>query len=217
MTGRPHLQLQAPLSACAAAAVDGPQLCEACLVRQNWWDGVEEKPAAVAIGVGALVVLWATSGLVDAIDKLPVIGGLLEVVGLVVTGWCAPAVPLARKLASLHLLRRLLRTPCAQGSCTATSCSSLTGAGRRRSHNRPAGSWWPAPQRCCRLTPHSPPTCDRRKELSQTINDFASKVTGAQPGSLTAAHVWSCTHPQAVLQARWRSSSSRAGHAIACS
>ena len=58
-----------------------------CLA-QNWWDGVEEKPAAVAIGVGALVVLWATSGLVDAIDKLPIIGGLLEVVGLIVTGWC---------------------------------------------------------------------------------------------------------------------------------
>ena len=54
---------------------------------QNWWDGVEEKPAAVAIGVGALVALWATSGLVDAIDRLPIIGGLLEVVGLIVTGW----------------------------------------------------------------------------------------------------------------------------------
>ena len=54
---------------------------------QNWWEGVEEKPAAVAIIVGAITGVWALSGLVDAIDKLPIIGGLLEVIGLIVTGW----------------------------------------------------------------------------------------------------------------------------------
>ena len=66
----------------------GPQSC-LTLVQylQNWWDDVEEKPAAIAIAVAAIVALWALSGLVDAIDRLPIIGGLLEVVGLIVTGW----------------------------------------------------------------------------------------------------------------------------------
>lgn len=41
----------------------------------------------VAIGVGTFVTIWALSGLVDRIDKLPIIGGLLELVGLLVTGW----------------------------------------------------------------------------------------------------------------------------------
>ncbi|KAK9788160.1 hypothetical protein WJX73_004257 [Symbiochloris irregularis] len=54
---------------------------------QRRWDKVEEKPVAIAIGVTALVVIWAASGLVDRIDRLPLVGGLLELVGLLVTGW----------------------------------------------------------------------------------------------------------------------------------
>ena len=41
----------------------------------------------VAITTAAVVGVWALSGVVDRIDKLPVIGGLLELVGLVVTSW----------------------------------------------------------------------------------------------------------------------------------
>ena len=48
---------------------------------------MEEKPAAVAIIIGAITGVWALSGLVDAIDRLPIIGGLLEIIGLIVTGW----------------------------------------------------------------------------------------------------------------------------------
>ena len=54
---------------------------------QRRWERVEEKPAAVAIAVTALIVIWAASGLVDRVDKLPLVGGLLELVGLLVTGW----------------------------------------------------------------------------------------------------------------------------------
>ena len=54
---------------------------------QQRWDKVEEKPVAVAIGGTALIVIWAASGLIDRIDKLPLVGGLLELVGLLVTGW----------------------------------------------------------------------------------------------------------------------------------
>lgn len=51
------------------------------------WDKTDEKPAVVAITTAAFVGVWALSGIVDRIDKLPIIGGLLELVGLVVTSW----------------------------------------------------------------------------------------------------------------------------------
>jgi len=51
------------------------------------WNATEEKPAVVAIGLSSFVAIWAAAGLVDAVNKLPLIGGLLEGVGLVVSGW----------------------------------------------------------------------------------------------------------------------------------
>ena len=54
---------------------------------QAKWEETEEKPAVVAVGVSALIVVWAVSGLVDRLDKLPLVGGFLELVGLLVTGW----------------------------------------------------------------------------------------------------------------------------------
>jgi hypothetical protein len=37
--------------------------------------------------VSSFVAIWAAAGLVDAVNRLPLIGGLLEGVGLVVTSW----------------------------------------------------------------------------------------------------------------------------------
>ena len=54
---------------------------------QAKWNATEEKPAVIAIGLSSFVAIWAASGLVDAINRLPLINGLLEGVGLVVTGW----------------------------------------------------------------------------------------------------------------------------------
>ena len=54
---------------------------------QAKWNATEEKPAVVAIGLSSFVAIWAAAGLVDAVNKLPLIGGLLEGVGLVVSGW----------------------------------------------------------------------------------------------------------------------------------
>lgn len=70
-----------------AADVPVAKVSYKTLRAQAKWDQTDEKPAVVAIGVGTFVTIWALSGLVDRIDKLPVIGGLLELVGLLVTGW----------------------------------------------------------------------------------------------------------------------------------
>mmetsp|Transcript_35777 Transcript_35777/g.90235 ORF Transcript_35777/g.90235 Transcript_35777/m.90235 type:complete len:153 (+) Transcript_35777:648-1106(+) len=51
------------------------------------WEATEEKPAAIALTVAGFVGVWAASGVVGALDKLPIIGDFFELVGLLVTGW----------------------------------------------------------------------------------------------------------------------------------
>eukprot|EP00193_Tetraselmis_chui_P021182 CAMPEP_0177772938 /NCGR_PEP_ID=MMETSP0491_2-20121128/12549_1 /TAXON_ID=63592 /ORGANISM="Tetraselmis chuii, Strain PLY429" /LENGTH=146 /DNA_ID=CAMNT_0019290901 /DNA_START=199 /DNA_END=639 /DNA_ORIENTATION=+ len=54
---------------------------------QAKWEATEEKPAAVALTVAGFIGVWAASGVVSAVDKLPIIGDFFELVGLLVTGW----------------------------------------------------------------------------------------------------------------------------------
>jgi hypothetical protein len=41
----------------------------------------------VAITMSAFLALWALNSVVEAVDRLPLFGGLFEMVGIVVTGW----------------------------------------------------------------------------------------------------------------------------------
>ncbi|WIA22239.1 hypothetical protein OEZ85_004565 [Tetradesmus obliquus] len=54
---------------------------------QAKWEETEDKPAALAVTGGALLLLVAASSVVDAVDKIPIISDLIELVGVVVTGW----------------------------------------------------------------------------------------------------------------------------------
>ncbi|KZV50889.1 protein CURVATURE THYLAKOID 1B, chloroplastic [Dorcoceras hygrometricum] len=56
---------------------------------QAAWDKVEDKYAVVSLGVAGVVALWGSAGMISAIDKLPVVPGLLELVGIGYTGWYA--------------------------------------------------------------------------------------------------------------------------------
>ena len=80
-------ELSLRLHRAAVCVCGAPCKCNA-VHPQEKWDQTEEKPAVVAITLASFVAIWAASGVVDAIDKLPLIGGLLEFVGLIVTGWC---------------------------------------------------------------------------------------------------------------------------------
>eukprot|EP01023_Acetabularia_acetabulum_P058797 TRINITY_DN6994_c0_g2_i3.p1 TRINITY_DN6994_c0_g2~~TRINITY_DN6994_c0_g2_i3.p1 ORF type:complete len:282 (-),score=38.98 TRINITY_DN6994_c0_g2_i3:101-946(-) len=51
------------------------------------WETVEEKPAAIGLAVSGFIALLALNGVVGAIDKIPVINQLMELVGVGVTGW----------------------------------------------------------------------------------------------------------------------------------
>lgn len=53
------------------------------------WDKVEDKYAVSSLAVAGVVALWGSTGMLSAIDSLPVIPGVLELVGIGYTGWFA--------------------------------------------------------------------------------------------------------------------------------
>eukprot|EP00246_Nothoceros_aenigmaticus_P004076 TRINITY_DN15413_c0_g1_i1.p1 TRINITY_DN15413_c0_g1~~TRINITY_DN15413_c0_g1_i1.p1 ORF type:complete len:173 (-),score=26.86 TRINITY_DN15413_c0_g1_i1:454-972(-) len=54
---------------------------------QESWEKVDDKLAIGGLGFAALLVLWASTGLIGAIDKLPIIPDFFEFVGILFTGW----------------------------------------------------------------------------------------------------------------------------------
>jgi len=53
------------------------------------WDGIENKFAVTTLAVTVTLVMWSAGGVVSAIDRLPVVPGLMEVVGIGYSGWFA--------------------------------------------------------------------------------------------------------------------------------
>ncbi|PON78921.1 Cyanobacterial aminoacyl-tRNA synthetase, CAAD domain containing protein [Parasponia andersonii] len=56
---------------------------------QEAWDKVEDKYAVSSLAVAGAVALWGSTGLISAIDRLPLIPGVLELVGIGYSGWFA--------------------------------------------------------------------------------------------------------------------------------
>ncbi|KAL3536744.1 hypothetical protein ACH5RR_000110 [Cinchona calisaya] len=51
------------------------------------WDAVENKSTVILYGGGAIVAVWLASILVGAINSVPLLPKILELVGLGYTGW----------------------------------------------------------------------------------------------------------------------------------
>ncbi|KAL2336117.1 hypothetical protein Fmac_010563 [Flemingia macrophylla] len=51
------------------------------------WDAVENKSTVLLYGGGALVAVWLSSILVSAINSVPLLPKIMELVGLGYTGW----------------------------------------------------------------------------------------------------------------------------------
>ncbi|XP_073145947.1 protein CURVATURE THYLAKOID 1A, chloroplastic [Henckelia pumila] len=62
---------------------------EASIVKsvQNVWDKSEDRVALIGLGFAGVVGLWAAINLVSAIDKVPLVPGFLELVGIVYSSW----------------------------------------------------------------------------------------------------------------------------------
>ncbi|KAK8630875.1 hypothetical protein V6N13_079646 [Hibiscus sabdariffa] len=54
---------------------------------QEAWDKVEDKYAVSTLAFVVVVALWGSTGIVSAIDRLPLIPGILELVGIGYTAW----------------------------------------------------------------------------------------------------------------------------------
>ncbi|KAL0730856.1 hypothetical protein Bca4012_026950 [Brassica carinata] len=51
------------------------------------WDGLENKSTVIIYGGGAIVAVWLSSILVGAINSVPLLPKVMELVGLGYTGW----------------------------------------------------------------------------------------------------------------------------------
>lgn len=54
---------------------------------QEAWEKTDDKVAIAGLGVAGLVALWAAAGLINAIDKLPLVPNFFEIVGILFSGW----------------------------------------------------------------------------------------------------------------------------------
>ncbi|KAI6707807.1 hypothetical protein NL676_010769 [Syzygium grande] len=68
------------------AAVELPEIFKSS---KEAWDKVEDKYAVSSLAVAGVVALWVSTGMIWAIDRVPLIPGVLELVGIGYTGWFA--------------------------------------------------------------------------------------------------------------------------------
>ncbi|KAK6284524.1 hypothetical protein POUND7_003476 [Theobroma cacao] len=55
---------------------------------QNVWDkSDEDRVGLIGLGFATIVALWASANLVSAVDKLPLIPNVLEVIGILFSLW----------------------------------------------------------------------------------------------------------------------------------
>ncbi|KAB1219936.1 Protein CURVATURE THYLAKOID 1B, chloroplastic [Morella rubra] len=73
----------------APAEVAATELPEIVKTAQEAWSKVEDKYAVTSLAVAGAVALWGSSGMISAIDRLPLVPGVLELVGIGYTGWFA--------------------------------------------------------------------------------------------------------------------------------
>ncbi|KAF2304834.1 hypothetical protein GH714_038114 [Hevea brasiliensis] len=74
----------------APAEVATTELPEIVKTIQEAWDKVEDKYAVSSLAVAVVVAVWGSTGMISAIDKLPLIPGLLEIVGIGYSGTRKP-------------------------------------------------------------------------------------------------------------------------------
>jgi hypothetical protein len=114
---------------------------------KNKWDQTEEKPAAIGLTVAAFVGLYVLNGVVNALDKIPVISGVLELVGIFVTSWFVyrylvfgPGAHILTATAAYRVSFSCLLQPHHSLHACIPSCSPLSVFAPRT-----WASWFPAP------------------------------------------------------------------------
>ncbi|URE07302.1 Thylakoid membrane phosphoprotein 14 kDa [Musa troglodytarum] len=63
------------------------ELPEVVKTIKDAWDKLDDKYAVASLVLVGLVALWTTTGMISAIDRLPIVPGVLELVGIGYTAW----------------------------------------------------------------------------------------------------------------------------------
>ncbi|CAL9044842.1 protein CURVATURE THYLAKOID 1B, chloroplastic-like [Musa acuminata AAA Group] len=63
------------------------ELPEVMKTIKDAWDKLDDKYAVASLVLVGLVALWTTTGMISAIDRLPIVPGVLELVGIGYTVW----------------------------------------------------------------------------------------------------------------------------------
>ncbi|XP_033146682.1 protein CURVATURE THYLAKOID 1B, chloroplastic isoform X2 [Brassica rapa] len=75
-------EVEAPVT----AEAETTELPEIVKTAQEAWEKVEDKYAIGSLAFAALLALWGSTGLISAIDRLPLFPGVFELVGIGYTG-----------------------------------------------------------------------------------------------------------------------------------
>uniref|UniRef100_A0A7N0VK58 Cyanobacterial aminoacyl-tRNA synthetase CAAD domain-containing protein n=2 Tax=Kalanchoe fedtschenkoi TaxID=63787 RepID=A0A7N0VK58_KALFE len=51
------------------------------------WDAPEDRFGVIGLGLAAIIALWASTNLITAIDKLPILPSTLEFIGILFSSW----------------------------------------------------------------------------------------------------------------------------------
>ncbi|CAL2241940.1 unnamed protein product [Prunus armeniaca] len=81
---RLSLQIRASSSEETSTSIDTGELLTDL---KEKWDAVENKSTVILYGGGAIVVVWLSSIVVGAVNSVPLLPKVLELVGLGYTGW----------------------------------------------------------------------------------------------------------------------------------
>jgi hypothetical protein len=53
----------------------------------NWWEQVPEKPVVLTLGAAAVTLVYVATRVLEVLDRLPLVGGVLELTGFLYSGW----------------------------------------------------------------------------------------------------------------------------------
>ncbi|KAL6911433.1 hypothetical protein ACP4OV_000238 [Aristida adscensionis] len=78
------LRVKASSDDTSTSAASGDELIEDLKAK---WDAIEDKTTVLTYAGGAIVALWLSSVIVGAVNSVPLLPKLMELVGLGYTGW----------------------------------------------------------------------------------------------------------------------------------
>ncbi|XP_042409083.1 protein CURVATURE THYLAKOID 1B, chloroplastic-like isoform X1 [Zingiber officinale] len=85
--GRPASRSVIAMANEGTPAEASSELPEIVTTIKEEWNKLEDKYAVASLVFAGIIALWSATGIISAIDRLPIVPGVLELVGIGYTGW----------------------------------------------------------------------------------------------------------------------------------